>query len=211
MKLPCLLQPRILKEAIRALFKGPYTTKFPYSPHKPAETFRGKPEFFEKECVGCTACVQVCPTGALSFKDENGKRQLVLRLDICIFCGQCQANCLTGRGIRLTQEFDLATTGNRQDLKQEIEKELVLCEKCGKIIAPRDQILWVAKRLGPLLFSNASLILFYLRDLNLSLSTKSGSTSGGKEELLPKKEEFLRSDRIKILCPKCRREAVVKS
>lgn len=202
MRLPCLLQPRILKEAIKALIKGPYTTKFPYEAHKPAETFRGKPEFVEEDCVGCTACVQVCPTGALSFSDSNTKRILLYRTDLCIFCGQCQMNCLTEKGIRLTQEFDLATTGKREDLKQEIQKELVLCEGCGEIIAPYDQILWVAKRLGPLVFSNASLMVFYLRDLNLSL----------KEELLPKKEEeFLRSDRIRILCPKCRREVVIKS
>lgn len=202
MKLPCLLQPRILKEAVKALIKGPYTTKFPYQPHKPFETFRGKPEFVEEDCVGCTACVQVCPTAALSFSDDKTKRSLLYRMDLCIFCGQCQANCLTEKGIKLTQEFDLATTGKREDLKQEIEKELLLCEKCGQIIAPKEQILWVAKKIGPLLFSNASLMLFYLRNLNFAL----------KEKFSPSEEqEFIRSDRIKILCPRCRREVVLKS
>lgn len=197
---------RELKEAVRALIKGPYTSRFPYQPHKPYERFRGKPVYYEKDCIGCTACVDVCPSGALSYEDRiaNGVavRTLTYTMDVCIFCGQCQANCPTEKGIMLSSEFDLATTGKREELKQEIEKKLLLCECCGEIIAPRDQILWVAKRLGPLTFSNASLTLFYLQNLNLAL----------KEEPSPKgEEEFLRSDRIKILCPRCRREAVLKS
>jgi formate hydrogenlyase subunit 6/NADH:ubiquinone oxidoreductase subunit I len=198
---------RELKEAIKALIKGPYTSRFPYQPHKPYEKFRGKPEFHEGDCIGCTACVNVCPSGALSYVDkvENSKARRILtyQVDVCIFCGQCQANCPTEKGIILSAEFDLATTGKREELKQEIEKELVLCECCGELIAPKDQILWVAKKLGPLTFTNASLMLFYLKNLNLVLKEEKPSP---KEE-----QEFLRSDRIKILCPRCRRQAVLKS
>jgi hydrogenase-4 component H len=193
---------RELKEAVRALIKGPYTSKFPYQPHKPYERFRGRPEFHEDDCVGCGACFQVCPAKAIEMQDVGNKRILTLNLDMCIFCGQCQANCLTEKGIILSKEFDLATTGKREDLKQEIKKELVLCEGCGEIIAPYDQILWVAKRLGPLSFSNASLMLFYLKNLSLALE-KSPSSE--------KEAEFMRADRLKILCPRCRREAVIKS
>lgn len=196
---------RELKEAIRALIKGPYTSRFPYEPHKPYERFRGRPEFHKDDCIGCTACVNVCPSGALSFeeKKENGKAKRILTytVDVCIFCGQCQANCPTEKGILLSREFDLATTGKRQDLKQQIEKELILCEGCGEIIAPFDQILWVSKKIGPLAFSNPSVMLLYLRDLNLA----------EREDVFPEEKEFMRSDRIKVLCPKCRREAVIKS
>ncbi|OGX14757.1 MAG: hypothetical protein A2166_05580 [Omnitrophica WOR_2 bacterium RBG_13_41_10] len=197
---------RELKEAIKALIEGPYTSKFPYEPHKPYERFRGKPEFHEDDCMGCTACVSVCPSDALSFRDEivNGKakRMLKYQMDLCIFCGQCQANCPTEKGIMLSQEFDLATTGKREDLKQEIKKELLLCECCQEVIAPYDQILWVAKKLGPLCFSNTSLMVSYLKELTLTLEEKPS----------PKEKcEFMRSDRIKILCPRCRREAVLKS
>ena len=203
MKYPKL---RELREAIKALIKGPYTSKFPYQPHKPYEKFRGRPEFHQDDCMGCTACVNVCPSDALSFIDKIEKtgsvRMLTHQADLCIFCGQCQANCPTEKGIVLSCEFDLATTGKREDLKQTIEKELVICGCCGEQIGPRDQILWVARKLGPLTFSNTSLMLFYLRNLDLAL----------KERPLPKEElEFLRSDRMKILCPRCRREAVIKS
>lgn len=197
---------RELREAIKALIKGPYTSKFPYQPHKPYERFRGKPEYHQDDCMGCTACINVCPSGALSFEDkiENGRGKRILNhsVELCIFCGQCQANCPTEKGIVLSGEFDLAVTENIKALQQQIDKELVLCDGCGEIIAPYEQILWTAKRLGPLTFSNASLMSFYLRNLGFAL----------KEKPTPKEEqEFLRSDRIKILCPRCRREAVLKS
>ena len=168
----------------------------------PFQRFRGRPEFHEQDCIGCGACVQVCPSGALSMRDVGDKRILEVRWDICIFCGQCQANCPTEKGIMLSQEFDFATTEKRQDLKQEIDKELVTCCGCGQIIAPYDQILWVAKKLGPLAFSNPSLMLVYLKSQRLS---------SGEPDIKHKDEEFLRSDRIRILCPRCRREAVIKS
>jgi len=193
---------RELKEAIKALIKGPYTSKFPFQPHKPYERFRGKPEFHQDDCVGCGACVQVCPAKAIEMQDIGEKRTLTLRWDMCIFCGQCQANCLTEKGIILSQEFDLAVTEKIEQLRQTIEKELLLCECCSEIIAPYEQILWVAKKLGALSFSNASLMLFYLKSLNLALEKEPSP----KEEL-----EFMRSDRIKVLCPRCRREAVLKS
>jgi len=202
MKLPSLFQFRILKEAIKALFTGPYTSRFPKESHVPFERFRGRPEFNKEECVGCGACVQVCPSGALSMKDEGDKRILLIRWDICIFCGQCQANCLTEKGITLSHEFDFATTEKREELRQEIDKELVICHNCGEVIAPYEQILWVAKRLGPLLFSNPSLMLLYLKSQKLSIDEPATRSE---------EKEFLRADRIRILCPRCRREAVIKS
>jgi hydrogenase-4 component H len=203
MKYPKL---RELKEAIRALLKGPYTSRFPFQPHQPYERFRGRPYFHQEECIGCTACFQVCPSGAIEFKDElihgRARRRLVVHWDICIFCGNCQANCPTAKGIILSQEFDFATTDGREALKQEIEKELLSCESCGELIVPLDQYAWVARRLGPLCFSNLSLVVFSGRQLDLAAKDKSSL----KEEM-----DFLRSDRSKLLCPRCRRQAVLKS
>lgn len=195
---------RELKEAIKALIKGPYTSRFPFEPHTPYERFRGRPYFHEKDCTGCTACAQVCPTKAIDFEDDaiSGKRRLTVHWDICIFCGQCQANCLTGKGILLSQEYAFATIKNREALNDSVEKEFVFCECCQEAVLPHDQYMWLAKRLGPLSFSNSSLIMFYLRSMGLAL----------KSRIFPKKEEeFNRADRIKILCPRCRRKAVLGS
>jgi hypothetical protein len=112
-------------------------------------------------------------------------------------------NCLTGKGIILSQEFDYATTEKREELKNTVEKEVVLCDSCHEPVAPLAQYAWVADKIGPLVFSNASLLLFYLKGLGLSLKEKfSASKEGG---------EFLRASRTQILCPRCRRQAVLKS
>jgi formate hydrogenlyase subunit 6/NADH:ubiquinone oxidoreductase subunit I len=197
---------RELKEAIKALIKGPYTSRYPYEAHQPFKNFRGRPYFSQDDCTGCTACAQVCPAGAIEFEDkldgEKPVRILTVHWDICIFCGQCQANCLTEKGIMLSREFAFATTEKREELKQVIEKELILCECCGEPVVPYDQYGWVGRKIGPLLFSNSSLLLFYLKKIDLALK---------KVNPAKPKEESGRAGRVKILCPCCRREAVIKS
>ncbi|MFV0380217.1 MAG: 4Fe-4S binding protein [Anaerorhabdus sp.] len=41
-------------------------------------------------CIGCTACVSVCPTGALSM-DSNDKAEC--EPSACIDCGACVGAC----------------------------------------------------------------------------------------------------------------------
>lgn len=201
MKYPKL---REIKEALKALVTRPYTSKFPYEPHVPFLSFRGRPYFDQDACVGCAACVNVCPTGALSFKDvktESGyKRILKVRWDICIECGQCELNCLTENGIKLSNEFDISVTENRGQLYQTIEKELIACENCSGVVAPRDHINWTVKKLGQLYTSNTSLIAFAQRSIGLS-----------DDFLAKSKEDVFRWARFKILCPHCRRQAVSTS
>lgn len=200
MKLPKI---REIITALKSLFSKPYTTDFPFKEHIPPKSFRGRPYFHKDKCVGCTACVNVCPSGALSFKDVkvNGvyKRVLKVRWDLCIGCGYCQINCLTSEGIVLSNEYDLAVVGERESLFQEIEKEMVCCEVCGKPIACLDHYRWVIERIGPLYTANTSLINFSQKGLLIASN-------------LPKSnQEILRSDRFRILCPRCRREVVFTS
>lgn len=199
MKYPKL---RELKEAVRAVIKGPYTSRFPFEEHVPADRFRGLPEFHEEDCVGCGACANVCPARAIDMTDEKDVRTLVYRPEYCIFCGQCEANCITGKGIILSKKFDIATTGSREELNQTITKKLVLCDSCGGAIAPCDHMLWVAGKLGPLLYSNASLLNVYFS--SMSVSSAEELTSGSLDEAG-------RAKRSEVLCPACRRKAVFKS
>ena len=206
MKLPCLLQFRILKEAIKAAITGPYTSKFPFKPHEPEEAFRGAPEFDDDDCVGCSACAQVCPPGAITFEDviENGKavRKFTLRYEMCIFCGQCQANCITQKGIMLGKKFDLATF-NRQEAIDAVEKELVLCEICKAPVGTKEHILWLAEQLGPLAYSNPTLFLSSLRKMKLAPDIKPRDKASAE---VPTR----RFDLMHILCPRCRRKSVLK-
>ncbi len=62
-----------------------------------AEGVRGLPMITDVPCsIGCTACVEACPTDAISvFKiEESG--HIKLDLGLCISCGYCVDACPTG-------------------------------------------------------------------------------------------------------------------
>lgn len=193
---------RELKEAIKALIKGPYTTKFPYKPHIPAERFRGKPIPDEKECIGCGACFEICPTGAIKLNDdldaEKPMRSIIWHYDECIFCAQCELNCITQKGVKLSLEYDLATTDRKTLRSQEIKKELVLCERCGAPISTKEHIIWVAKKLGSMAYGN---ILLWT-----SLHAEVLPT---EEIKYVKEQRITRKDMFKLLCPKCKYQVLV--
>lgn len=193
MKYPKL---REIKEAVRALVSGPYTTKFPFRPHTPDENFRGRPVPDEKECIGCGACAEVCPAAAIEIKDDKSARvrTLVWHYDQCVFCGQCERLCTTEKGVRLSNtEFDMAAS-DRKNMFASVEKELLVCPDCGEITAPLDQLLWTAGKLGHLAFGNYMVFSVLLDKLGLGkLSFKTGVSA------------VKRQDFFKPLCPKCRR------
>jgi formate hydrogenlyase subunit 6/NADH:ubiquinone oxidoreductase subunit I len=191
---------REIKGALHSLFTKPYTSAFPKTAHIPFSSFRGRPYYYEEKCIGCTACVNVCPAKALAFTDAVDKdvmrRILTVRWDTCISCGHCQLNCPTEEGIKLSNEFDISATESRKDLFQTITKEMVCCEYCNEPIACRDHLSWTAKKIGPLYTSNTTLLYFQQSLIFAGSDIKKGN------------KEILRSDRFCILCPKCRREAV---
>lgn len=197
MKLPKI---RELIEAIRALIVGPYTSKFPKAAHTPYPKFRGKPKFNDDKCVGCLACEEVCPVNAITHEDNiNSKtRKIIHHGDTCIFCGQCQANCLTEEGIKLSQEWDLACF-DRSACSESVDKELVLCECCGDVVAAKKHILWLAERLKELAYSNPTLYLTRLRELGIADNNLKDKAQHGP----------IRLDRIKVLCARCRRKTTL--
>ncbi len=197
LKLPALLQPRVLWQAIRAIFSRPYTTDFPDVPYEPPPGFRGRVRFNAEACIGCGACAQVCPSKCIDVIDDDQsqppKRTLIQHVDACIWCGQCERYCPTGEGIQMTNEF--IEVGHRpEDFEERVEKELLLCEICGASLAPTDQLRWLNRRLGPLAFTNPTLMLTAGRDLGV---VEKPVTSAGPV--------VQRSDRLRIQCPRCRR------
>ncbi|MEJ2567461.1 MAG: 4Fe-4S binding protein, partial [candidate division WOR-3 bacterium] len=67
---------RELGEAIKALVKGPFTTKFPFEPPDIIPEFRGFPEYQEDGCVRCGACAEVCPADVIEVEEyeKDGKK-----------------------------------------------------------------------------------------------------------------------------------------
>jgi hydrogenase-4 component H len=199
MRKPAFLQPRVLRLAIISALSPAYTTKFPAVPFEPAPEFRGRPRYDADQCIGCGACAQVCPSKCIEVVDDLAadppRRTLVQHFDACIMCGQCARYCPTGAGIRMSTDWD--TAGFRpEDFEERVEKELVLCEVCGEVLAPAAQLDWLAGRLGPVAFANPALTLH----AGLAL----GCTEAGVKNPA---EEFLRQDRMAMTCPKCRRQA----
>jgi hydrogenase-4 component H len=198
---------RELKEAIAAVIKGPCTTKYPFRPHSPAKRFRGKPAYSNEGCIACAACSLVCPVRAIEARDTvDGKkavRRMVLHLDECHYCGQCSALCTTKAdnppGIKHTTEFDLAGFDRRQMISSTDDKELALCEMCGDVITAKAHLEWLARRLGPLAFSNPTLFIASLKSMGIA-----------DDVAIAAGDYALRSDRIKILCSKCRRAATIE-
>ena len=199
---------RELIEAVKALVKGPYTSKFPRMPHEPAKRFRGKPEYSNEGCIACTACALVCPARAIEFRDvvtsEKATRKMILHLDECHYCGQCSALCTTRDddppGVHHTTKFDLAGFDRSEMISTTDEKELALCEICGDVITAKAHLVWVAKKLGPLAFSNPTLFLESLKTMGIAEGVAKSA-----------RDYFLRSDRLKVLCAKCRRKATIET
>jgi len=194
---------RELVEAVRAVVAGPYTHPFPAQPSDPPPAYRGKGKFNEDECVGCGACAEICPAGAIEVVDrpeaDPTMRAVIRYDDRCVFCGQCQALCTTGKGIECTNEYDLATF-DRATCAVEINKELVLCEMCGAVLTTRDHLRWIAEKLGTKRYASPTLILTAERELGLVAdeAPRSDDVPTG------------RSDILRVLCTECRREVLLR-
>jgi formate hydrogenlyase subunit 6/NADH:ubiquinone oxidoreductase subunit I len=194
---------RELIEAVKALIKGPCTSKFPRAAHKPYASFRGQPKYDEKKCVGCLACEEVCPVGAIAHKDNlpdkgAAMRTMIHYTDTCIFCGQCEEACISDHeGIKLSNDWELSFF-ERKAAYETIEKELALCEICGGAVACKDHLKWIAERIGELTYSNPTLYLSRLKSLGII-----------DDNIISTLKDFGRSDRVKILCARCRRETTL--
>ena len=78
------------------------------------------------------------------------------------------------------------------------EYELQLCEKCGAVVGTKKHLLWLNKKLGPLAYTNPSLLLS--QDIEMQESEP--------PPIQPLKESkgVTANDFMKILCPKCKCE-----
>lgn len=99
---------------IRArLQQGHRTMKYPAGPPPPLpDRFRGRPVIDLSRCeAGCAACVEACPTDAIT-RAEGGAP--TLDLGRCLFCTDCVEACPTG-AITHARDFRLAAR-RRDDL-----------------------------------------------------------------------------------------------
>jgi formate hydrogenlyase subunit 6/NADH:ubiquinone oxidoreductase subunit I len=190
---------REIKEALASFFSKPYTTGFPVVAYKAPVQFRGYPKYNEEFCVGCGTCAQVCPSSAIKITDEKikAKRTLQVNYCSCIHCGQCEEKCITQKGIKLSNNYSLVVTSTTApEVYETIEKEIVICEICGEVIACRDHLLYVKEMLGAKAYANPN---FMLETQNQFFEL----------DLSKPKNRIRREDYIKEVCAKCRQKVVI--
>lgn len=194
---------REVKEAVISLLTPAFTTSFPHKEHVPAEKFRGKPVVDDKNCVGCQTCANVCPPLAITISDnkKNGIRTITRDWGRCIFCGQCEAFCITEKGVKLSaQIYDMAIF-NLKDSIEKQEKELLICHFCGEVITTKEHIRFMLNKLGPKGYSST----LSLNILNNNLLPYTENTD------VEINDDLKRKDMFNILCPNCQRIVQVKN
>lgn len=194
---------REIKEALISLFTPAYTTKFPAKAHVPFDNYRGKPVVDDKNCVGCETCANVCPPGAITFTDDKKKktRIIVRNYGLCIFCGQCEEHCITGKGVKLSDKiYDLATFDTTSIIEKQ-EKELLICEHCNAVITTKQHIQYLHKKLGPAAYASI---------LNLNMLNEKLKLAEDKDVSVPVVDDLKRKDMFNIICPNCLRQVLVK-
>lgn len=201
MKYPKL---RELKEAVVSLVTPAYTSKFPFQPHTPESSYRGKPVVNDEMCVGCETCANVCPSGAITVEDLPEEKVRIIRRNFgkCIFCGQCEEHCITREGVKLSDKiYDMATF-DRGTLVETQQKELLTCKNCGAIITTKKHYEFMHYRLGPKAYSSL---------MNLNMLNERLRMADEPDVDVAVIDELKRKDMFNTLCPNCLRQVLVKN
>jgi formate hydrogenlyase subunit 6/NADH:ubiquinone oxidoreductase subunit I len=195
---------REVKEALISLFSPAYTTKFPARPHVPFENFRGKPVVDNANCVGCETCANVCPPKAITFRDDREKQVRIMARDygLCIFCGQCEEHCITGKGVKLSDKiYDLAVF-DKTGLVEYQEKDLLICKGCGAVITTKEHIHFIYDKLGPSAYASI---------LNLNMLNERLHFADPGDIATEITDGLKRKDMFNIICPDCLRKILVNT
>ncbi len=124
----------MLRDVLESFIKKPATQIYPGEKVITSERFRGKLIYTPSACTGCCLCSKDCPSNAIELVtiDRAAKRfVLKYRLDRCVYCGQCVANCKFKCMSMSNQDWELAALkkeafevyyGNDDDIATLLEK-----------------------------------------------------------------------------------------
>jgi Ni,Fe-hydrogenase III small subunit/formate hydrogenlyase subunit 6/NADH:ubiquinone oxidoreductase subunit I len=93
---------------------GIVTIAYPDAPAPAPECFRGAPKFDFTNWRDARPAAMACPTGAISYRENQSEREVTVDYGLCIYCGECAAADTNG-AIEITHEYELAVR-NRADL-----------------------------------------------------------------------------------------------
>src|ERR1041384_6741944 len=90
----------------KSLATGVVTTAYPQAPPEISARARGRPQIDSVNWRDARSAAAACPTGALAWADNTGRRTVTLDLAKCTFCGLCAE---ADTAIRMTNECELAS------------------------------------------------------------------------------------------------------
>ncbi len=93
------------------------------------------PKWDEKKCIDCSLCINVCPTEAITKKDDK----YILEIDKCILCGICINNCPV-------QAWEVDKTGYTLFLGGTMGKKPRLGTKAKILIESKEELFKFIKR-----------------------------------------------------------------
>jgi len=101
---------------------------------KVPEVFRGKLSIDEDKCIGCSACVRICPSAAIDLEEEEERRIFKFWYSKCVGCGLCRDIC-PPEAITMTEDYRLATE-DRHKAYSAVTKIVQRCAGCGREYLP---------------------------------------------------------------------------
>jgi len=90
----------------------------------------------QRDCATCGTCVNLCPTGAITRRIENGRLSHHFSSALCINCGLCEDAC-PQQVISFEREFD-ARDLMREEARAITSIRLHACEICGETLPERE-------------------------------------------------------------------------
>jgi hydrogenase-4 component H len=120
-----------LKESLICLKAGKVTLPYPAQERPAPETFRGRPIFDAKKCIGCAGCANNCPAREILVFDPCQEIRILQYLGRrCTYCGRCADVC-PEKAITMSLDFETATN-QIADLGQRLELFVSTCQRCGR-------------------------------------------------------------------------------
>jgi TorA maturation chaperone TorD len=101
-----------------------------------------------EKCSLCGFCAQVCPTHALSIRENAFSRDLILSPAACILCRKCELVCEFEAIQILPQTVFVDDQHSSRDLLILRRSSLKTCRICGSVIASQAELEYLNQQLG---------------------------------------------------------------
>lgn len=120
----------MLKVVMARLQQKHRTIKYPDAPPPLVpDRFRGRPVIDGAKCsANCMKCAEICPTGAISIKNEK-----IVDLGKCLFCTDCVDICPNG-AISHSKDYRLSVSKRDDLIVPADQQEMVLASQLNKKI-----------------------------------------------------------------------------